>query len=139
MRPLPADLPAELAWWLEAGGNPARRGEAARLEECDRCAGPVLAIVDLWPAEVDPRLLDTAGELEAMLAGRLTWDLWQTDPVQLVRRDLWRIRAAPAGRTARLVLASHVCFRPLGLEIPWGLLYPRAKNQYTGEIENAPF
>lgn len=115
--------PAELLARLDEV-NPARRGEVATLEECHRCAAWILAGWDgPFSYRLDPRALTLEEELEALLAGRLTYELRWPAPLKALQRDQWRVVKAPA-QLREFVVPAHDCGWMLGGAIPWGILYP---------------
>src|SRR4051794_30826220 len=90
-----------------------RRGDvtrAAQLRLCRRCHQPVLAGLDAdmcaLMAWADPTPIDEIGEAKALLAGRTTYDLINTNGrKELHYRDQWNI---PAPRRY-LVFPEHRC------------------------------
>lgn len=79
--------------------------------ELCRCGAATLAGADAdacaLQAVVDPRPLTRSGELLAVAAGRVTYEIDAGN--RLHRRDRWSIRSAPS----RPVLAEHRCYHPI--------------------------
>lgn len=77
-----------------------------KVSSCRRCAGTILTgHVEGLPVRVDPRPLDRHAELDALLAGLVTYTLHRSG---LIYRDADRI----AGRRDHgPVLADHHCTR----------------------------
>lgn len=123
---LPDWLWAALEWV-----NPGRVSPLAKLEPCPRCFEPTLRAQDgnvglISELRVDPRLLNAQWELEQVLAGRLTAELWVSTgprPPMVYSRDQWRITDSP-GTTRRLVVPVHHCGEMPGVDLPWEMIYP---------------
>lgn len=141
---LPAWLWASLEWL-----NPPRVSPLAKLEPCRTCRQPTLRAQDgnvglIAELRVDPRLLTAGWELEEVLAGHLTAELWVSTglrPPMVYSRDQWRIRDSP-GTTRRLVVPTHFCEQVVGVDLPWEMVYPAVyaltRSHKTGE-EPAPY
>ena len=87
----------------------------ARLDRCPRCDAATIHALTAppaaWEVRTDPVPLDPPGEILALIAGRMTYDLVTTaGHQQLLFRDQFRI----TGRKWP-VLATHTCPGP----IPW--------------------
>ena len=86
----------------------------ARAVACDRgCGQPVMRGFDEdfggCVVECDPRPLTQAGEIEAIIAGRRTYELSGIHYLTLWSRNKWRIKARPVGTPRMEVLAQHKC------------------------------
>lgn len=114
------------AWLLEQirTEHPEAFGHKARWRQC-RCGAVVLHGADWthdWAgeADVDPAQLTTAMELEAVLAGRRTYEVMVRDTGRTLRsRDQWRIQAHPPETLTDTVCPTHRCGEPLGTPIPY--------------------
>lgn len=136
----PADpFTAAVPGWLREAledVNPARRSAYVKLHPCPRCASPVLTAADMGldlmaDSTVDPALLTADTEVEALLAGRYTAELDVSRHgagVMVFRRDRW-LMLKPAGARGRFAVPEHRCRHPLGVPIPWQILYPRVYAQ----------
>ena len=78
-----------------------------------KCRGLTVAGIDDngLDAWCEPTPLSPAGEAQALLGGRATWDLYAG--TGLTYRTPSAIRYRPAGDDRRPVLAEHVCGQPL--------------------------
>ena len=146
--PFLAAVPGWLADALE-DVNPARRGAYAKLVPCGRCRGPVLYAADMGldlmaDSTVDPTLLEASTELQSLLGGRYTVEaevLGGGRGIMLYRRDRWLI-GKPAGARKRFALPEHRCGAPIGVLLPWQVLYPHVYAQthnQVGEHLEPPF
>lgn len=148
--PFAAAVPAWLADRLEGpeGINPERRGPFAKLVPCGRCGLPVLTAADagldyVTESTADPYLLDADTELQALMAGRYTVEadvLGYGRGIMLYRRDRWLI-TKPATARRRYCLPQHKCGPPVGVPLPWQLLFPHLYAQIHNPQESpiAPF
>lgn len=89
--------------------TPSGLSRKAKARECRKCRAWVLAGLDshvaALEAHADPYPLTAFGEAEALLDGRVTYDLEET---RLHRRLHWNIAGRPAG-SRHLVVAEHRC------------------------------
>lgn len=83
----------------------------AKLIACVRCDEPVLRGLDAdiaaFPARTDIYPLSLHGEVQALMAGRRTYELRLGE---LDHRDRWMITGRPASSIT--VVADHVCEEP---------------------------
>ena len=85
----------------------------AGIRTCRTCrtsclAGIAITGLDTW---LDPHQLHTAGELQALLDGRRTFNLYAGK--QLMPRDRHLMAAYPAGYKQRPTFAAHRCDQPI--------------------------
>lgn len=106
----------------------------AQLAPCPRCGSAILAARTRPPAafdvRADPAPLAPAGEILALAAGRMTYDLVKyAGQFELINRDQWRIR-----RRDWPVVADHKCPGP----IPWAAIPPPPEPE-TSDDGEPPF
>lgn len=97
----------------------------AGLRTCRRCRRACLAAIDSdgLDAWLHPDSIHAAGELLALLDGRVTYSLFAGR--EIVRRDRHWIRAYPAGVGPRPAFAVHQCDRPV--PAAWTIPTPPAR------------
>jgi hypothetical protein len=94
--------------------------------DADSCA------FEVW-TDIDPLTAD--GEVQVLITGRATYDLWgPTDRQTLEERRAAHIAKAPAGGS-RPVLAEHRCAEPL----PAAWVIPFAPTPPTAPDDAPPF
>lgn len=73
---------------------------------CSRCGSIVIAgHAEGYPARCDPDAVDLTGEIQALLQGRPTYDLWTCGGrIELVYRNRYRITSRDY-----TVLVTHAC------------------------------
>lgn len=143
-----ATLVPDWLWAATPWLNPTRVSPFAKLEPCQRCREPILRAQDgnvqeAFQVRVDPYLLTARHEMEEVLAGRLTAELWTSTgprPPRILTRDQWRLAEVP-GTTRRLVVPRHVCGRITGVVLPWEIIYSRvyAMTPRHGGLAEPPF
>jgi hypothetical protein len=154
VQPAPTARPADPfaaavpEWLLERLDtiNPRSRSASAKLLPCHRCRAPTLFAADLGldlltESTVDPAVLTPAAELEALLAGRYTVELEVSrfgGGIKMFRRDRWLITKQPGARR-RYGVPQHRCGAPLGVPLPWSLLYPLESQLNLGVTREPPF
>lgn len=139
--PFAAAVPAWLRERLEEL-NPARRSADAKLVPCGRCGAPVLEAADLGldlmaDSRVDPAILDADAEVAALLGGRYTAELEVSrfgGGIRVFRRDRW-LMPSPAGSRRRFAVPEHRCGAPLGVALPWQMVYPQVYQQHLTTSE----
>jgi hypothetical protein len=98
-----------------AMGEPQR---SARSTSCRKCGAPVMVGLDndscAMTAVVDTYPLSAAGEVVALLSGRVTYSLtWAAKRYEIDYRDSWRIDGHPPGETAGVdIVVNHECGTP---------------------------
>lgn len=144
----PAEAQATADTWLDAvleAGAGWRRSARARLAPCRKCGALTLYAADMaldlmTESRVDVRVLDRGLEVQALMAGRYTAEV---EPARhgggplIYRRDRWLAAKEPNARR-RLWVPEHVCWDPLGWEIPLEIIYPaeaRAARRDTSRVD----
>lgn len=147
-QPFAVSVP-EWLWAAVQHINPGRVSPLAKLEPCRHCLQPILRAQDgnvglISEVRVAPRLLTAQWELEELLAGRTTAELWVSQgprPPMVYTRDQWRIKDSP-GTTRRLVVPTHHCGVFSGVELPWEMIYANVyalTRSHAMESDPAPF
>ena len=85
----------------------------AGIRTCRTCRTNCLAGIDINGLDTwtDPQQLHPAGELQALLDGRRTFNLYAGK--QLMPRDRHLMAAYPAGHKQRPTFATHTCDQPI--------------------------
>lgn len=100
----------EAMGYLDPDTGATRRARARR---CEVCGSPVMRGINRdfggLSVDCDPEPLSAQGELQAILAGRATYDLqhYGGRGYQLDRRESWHIRDTPPGTPGIDVLVVH--------------------------------
>ncbi|WP_181034116.1 hypothetical protein [Arthrobacter sp. GMC3] len=110
-----------------------RLGTTANLIPCHKCGVPVLQALDwdhdyTWATTTDTTLLTTNQELQALIQGRTTHELrivW--DGITINHRNTWNLATRDANHNKHPIAPNHQCHQPLGIPIPWELLFPDIK------------
>jgi hypothetical protein len=135
------------AWLKQALVNQGVMGEGgmtrrAKVMRHPPCGIPCMAGFDSQRAALDAWCdlteLSAQGEVEALIAGRGTYELWgaKTPRPTLEQRDRWRIGGAPAGsHLANPVLASHDCGSP----VPAAWAAPVAADTAPASVQDGLF
>ncbi|WP_269939040.1 hypothetical protein [Arthrobacter sp. HY1533] len=114
------------AYMLEQikAAHPEAFGHNAHWVQCRDCGAWTLQGHD-WTEDwaglgiVDPAQLTVMTELQALLAGRRTYEIILRDTQKTLRsRDQWRIGAHTPESLACPVVPAHQCYSPLGVPIP---------------------
>lgn len=124
-----------------------RLAETANLIPCPNCQVPVLQALD-WDLDykaqttTDTTLLTTNQELQALINGRTTHELrigWAG--ITINGRNTWTLTARDANHNRHPIAPSHQCRHPLGIPIPWELLFPEIHqaSAWVDPDQPAPF
>lgn len=139
----------QLPNWLADNIEPTipRLSETANLIPCPKCHTPTLQALD-WDLDyratttTDTTLLTTNQELQALTNGRTTHELRITATGIIInQRNTWNLAARPANTNHYPIAPSHQCRQPLGIPIPWELLFPAIHQaaQPTDPDQQPPF
>lgn len=117
-RPLPPRIRQQL---LDSGAiGTDRLSRKARPRRCGKCGRLTIAgMIDAFPAHCDPFPLNQLGELNVLIAGHLTFRLFQVagSNYELAFRWAESVRGSPAGTAASFdVLGAHRCAVAVPLE-----------------------
>ena len=112
-----------------------RLADTANLIPCPKCETPVLQALD-WdldycaPTTTDTTLLTTHQEIQALTTRRTTHELrigWAG--ITINQRNQWTLATTDANHNPHPIAPNHQCRHPLGIPIPWQILFPDIHQQ----------
>lgn len=124
-----------------------RLADTANLIPCPKCGVPVLQALD-WDLDykaqttTDTTLLTTNQEIQALTTGRTTHELRLTATGIIInQRNQWTLATKDANHNTHPIAPNHQCRHPLGIPIPWQILFPDIHQQsiWIDPDQPAPF